>query len=129
MEEKNVSQDTSVCRHYQTGYCKYGSQSGKTHFNNICQKQGCISNTCTDKHPRTWKYFANNGHCRYKDQCAYIHPCSNNNEKQGILENEITTLEDEVVKLSKIIANIIEKLNKLEPNFFEKEQEPNEIRN
>ena len=122
MEENNVSQDTSVCRHNQKGYCKYGSQCGKTHYNNICQKQVCRSNTCTDRHPRTCKYFSNNGNCRYKDQCAYLHPCGKNNKEQDILEKEITTLKDEIVRLSKINADIIERLNKLESKNVEKEK-------
>ena len=35
MEEQNVTQDTSVCRHSQTRYCKSGRQCDKTH-NRIC---------------------------------------------------------------------------------------------
>ena len=85
MEEQNVRQDNSVCRHHQTGYCKYESQCEKNHYNNICQVQVCRSRACTDRHPRTCKYFANNGDCRYKDKCAYVHACGKEYEKQEML--------------------------------------------
>ena len=77
---------------------------------------------CTDRYPRTCTYVANYGNCRYKDQCAYVHPCEKANEKLDIIEKEITVLKYEVEKLSKINAYIIERLINLESKNVHKEK-------
>ena len=91
-------------------YCKYGIQCEKNHYNNICQVQVCRSRACTDRHPRTCKYFSNNGDCRYKDKCAYVHAFDKEYEKLEMLEKDIAILKDEVKKLSKITQILLKGL-------------------
>ena len=114
MEEQNVSSYIFVCQHNQRGYCKNGSHCHKQHNNNICQRKVCRSSTCMDRHPRTCKYFANSGFCRFKDQCAYAHPGEKDKAKINILERDIAILKDEVGKMSKINSDLIERLKIIE---------------
>ena len=42
MTEENVGQGvTQVCKHHQTGYCKYGDQCHRPHNNNVCKEKVC----------------------------------------------------------------------------------------
>ena len=75
------------------------------------------------RHPKTGKYFAINGNCRRKDQCAYSYPCGKGNAIQDIIEKEIIILKDEVVTLLKINSDIMEWIKDLESKNIEKENE------
>ena len=45
--------ENEVCKHNQTGYCKYRQQCTKEHVNEICnEKHECKDNACKMRHPK-----------------------------------------------------------------------------
>ena len=54
--------ENDVCKHNQTGFCKYRQQCTKEHVNEICnEKHECKDKTCTMRHPKRCKIFEDFG--------------------------------------------------------------------
>ena len=61
-----------LCKHNQTGYCKFGHQFQKQHDNEICKSQSCSLKKCRKRHPAMCKYLNENGCCKFGEGCAYM---------------------------------------------------------
>ena len=94
----------TVCKFYQSGYCKFQTHCRKSHVHNICQNHQCADRTCVLRHPRVCKYFSNLGSCKFNSACAYLHTSDLHKEEISRLKAEIQKLEDKInsidVKLS-----------------------------
>ena len=79
--------EKEVCKHYQTGFCKYRQQCTKEHVKKICNhKYECKDITCKMRHPKICKIFELFGKC---------------NNKVEELENEVKKLKLELRLISK----------------------------
>ena len=114
MSEESLK-SAHVCRHNQTGYCKFGHNCHKKHNNEVCKETLCQDRGCLKRHPRLCRYFSSNKVCKFKENCAYVH-----HEKDieiDNLENEFLTLKSEIEELKKHKQDMTEKLSKIEyPN-------------
>ena len=99
-----------LCRHNQTGFCKFGDQCFKDHINEICKEKLCKNNNCTKRHPRVCKYFASNNRCKFEESCAYIHHKRENMEQIDLLEREVNYLKSEIIKLTKQTEEMVQKV-------------------
>ena len=90
-----------VWKHHQRGYCKNGSKCHQPHNNDICSEKVCRDPYCQERHPKTCKFYARNGDCGWKEDCAYDHKKSDNSNKIDMLEKEV-----------KIVKNHIKDINK-----------------
>ena len=80
----------TVCRHYQTGFCKFGKSCRKQHVKEICQMNNCNLKICTQRHPKVCKYFKHRQHCKFGDSCCYRHDIVE--PRGGLLEKQIEAL-------------------------------------
>ena len=101
-----------VCRHYQTGFCKFGESCRKQHVKESCQITKCNLKICTKRHPKVCKYFKQHQFCKFGDSCSYRHDIF---EPSGCpLEKQLESLKATVVKMSAVICNLEEKIARLE---------------
>ena len=110
-----------LCKHNQTGFCKFRNKCQKRHENTVCENtENCSEERCTKRHPKVCRDFNNNKNCRHKDKCAYKHiqheKQTELNEliKQGLLkhENDIKLLTEEVNKLRNLVQYMALELSK-----------------
>ena len=106
-----ASKDTcTVCRHFQTGYCKFREHCKKRHEKVVCPSVHCSVKTCTKRHPKACKFYAINQFCKFGDSCCYKHSDSGNMLQQlkalqikvGELEQAVQTLESEIAVLKDV---------------------------
>ena len=71
-----ASNDIPVCKHFQTGYCKFGRSCKKQHVSESCLKADCNSKACLQRHPKQCKFFSQSGFCKFGDSCSYKHTSS-----------------------------------------------------
>ena len=97
-----------ICKHNQTGYCKFKEHCKKTHENIVCENTSdCRKENCIKRHPKVCKHFRAHGKCRHNAECAYQHVEQVNFQKlnemvaQVIITNvkEINDLKQEVHEL------------------------------
>ena len=101
-----------VCRHYQTGFCKFGESCRKQHVKESCQITKCNLKICTKRHPKVCKYFKQQQFCKFGDSCSYRHDLVE--PSSGPLEKQLEALQATVVKMSAVICNLEEKVARLE---------------
>ena len=105
-ENENVRHgEPPVCKHYQRGYCRYGSKCLQPHISKICKDRICRKHNCRERHRRTCKFYASNGECKWKDTCAY-----------DILEKEVKYLKEELQNLNNNMSEMMVKMIYLEEN-------------
>ena len=98
------SQGNSICKHNQTGYCKYNKSCTNTHINEVCKQTYCEQSTCNKRHPKDCKKFNSSAGCRFKDRCAYKHINSLTSTDQSAINQavaEVTIKHEDDIKLIK----------------------------
>ena len=103
--------EAKVCKHFQTGYCKYGKGCRKQHIEEICNTPiKCSSKSCYKRHPKDFKYFFFQQVCKFRDQCLYKHSIS-------IKKSDIDVFIQEVKTLKAIIAVLGDKVSDLKKDI------------
>ena len=95
-----------VCRHFQTGFCKFGELCRKHHVKVICDKENCDSKDCNERHPKICRYFNSNQVCKFGSTCSYLHVTL---KEKG----EIFLLNSKVNQLESLIKSMSQKIDKL----------------
>ena len=95
-----------VCRHFQTGFCKFGELCRKHHVKVICNKENCDSKDCNERHPKICRYFNSNQACKFGITCSYLHVTLK--EKGDIFQ-----LTSKVNQLESLIKSMSQKIDKL----------------
>ena len=128
MDQNVGHEEHPVCKHHQSGYCKYGNQCHKPHNNNICKERVCRDRKCRERHPRACRYFNQNGRCKFTT-CAYDHKEPIHENKVDILEIEIKNLKEQLTELSNNMSKMMAKLVNLEVNTddIQNNSKPEEI--
>ena len=103
--------DESVCSFHQFGHCKFGSFCRKKHTIQTCKNYPCSVDKCPDRHPRPCKYFLASGHCKFFDDCSYLHL---GNPSEHEMQKEISLLKTEIEAL-KVAIEEMKVLLKLSP--------------
>ena len=65
-----------ICKHFQTGFCKFRDQCRRRHETAVCKSVICPSKTCKIRHPKMCKFFAQNQFCKFGENCCYRHTTS-----------------------------------------------------
>ena len=114
--------DQPVCKHHQTGYCKYKNQCPKYHSSNLCIENVCKDKSCKDRHPKTCKYFASNNICKRREWCAYTHSVHENQSHNQKLENEVKHLKEDAESLMNHIKQMNQyhqkEIHEIKENYF-----------
>ena len=72
-------EDQAICKHNQTGFCKFKLGCRNRHENGICPEEaGCSSRECPYRHPKACRNFSREAMCKFGDDCAYKHEKKNN---------------------------------------------------
>ena len=105
-----------VCKHYQTGFCKFGVHCRKQHVIEMCTEEHCDKRICVKRHPNMCKYFSLNHFCKFGEMCCYKHITFKNSSETFNLEIKIGELETCIKNMSAQISNLeknIEALQKM----------------
>ena len=104
---ENMNMEANVCKHFQTGYCKFGSKGcRKQHVGEICSTPKCSSKSCNKKHPKSCKYFSFQQICKFGDRCLYKHSISSNNSNIDVLIQEVKLLKATIVILGDKVRDL-----------------------
>ena len=93
-----------VCKHYQTGYCKFKEHYRKHHVKDICETEKCKSKTCNYRHPKVVKYLTGHNTCKFGEHCAYQHKIKQASTEINVIVNKLNALEKAVKILSEKIG-------------------------
>lgn len=106
------SDASPVCKHFQTGFCKFAERCKRRHVKEICQTTHCSSKTCRKRHPKLCKFFSLNHFCKFGDLCCYKHHIAESQNTPHLLtvlqtkvdemEHMIKSLQSEIVALKNI---------------------------
>ena len=95
-----------VCKHFQTGFCKFAEHCRKQHVQEICQTNQCTLKSCTQRHPNICRYFNTHNACKFGEKCAYLHNITKEKSDTAELENKINKLEEWVQTMSQQITSL-----------------------
>ena len=72
----------------------------------ICSKENCSGKDCSERHPKTCKYFTSNQVCKFGLTCSYLHVTLK--EKGDILQltSKVNQLESLIKSMSQQIDNL-----------------------
>ena len=82
----------SICKHFQTGYCKFGDKYKKQHVKETCENITCVQSLCRKRHPKACKFFTAQQKCKFNDGCTYKHVISKEESDISLLMNELSSL-------------------------------------
>ena len=101
-----------ICKHFQTGFCKFWDQCRQRHEAGVCKSLNCSTKTCKMRHPKMCKFFALNQFCKFGENCCYKHNTSESHNtslllaalqtKVGEMEQMIKSLQSEIIALKNI---------------------------
>ena len=98
-----------VCKHFQTGFCKFGERCCKRHVKETCKAKDC-KKTCSLRHPKPCKYFALNKFCKFGEACCYQH---SSDPADSYLREQVRILQTTVDALSESVKALEEEIVKL----------------
>ena len=105
-----------VCKHFQTGFCKFAEKCKRRHEKEICQVTHCSSKTCKKRHPKICKFFTLNQFCKFGDLCCYKHSTAESHNIPHLF-TALQTKVDEMEQLIKSLQNeilVLKNTNKCE---------------
>ena len=96
-----------VCKHFQTGFCKFGELCRKHHVKVICNKENCDSKDCNERHPKICRYFNSNQVCKFGITCSYLHVTLKEKGDIFQLTSKVNQLESLIKSMSQQIDKLI----------------------
>ena len=93
--------EAAVCKHFQTGFCKFQDHCRKHHIQELCETDNCKTKTCTFRHEKVCKFFAKKSVCKFGNKCEYLHKSTNTRLSEiDLLVSKVTSLKNTVKDLS-----------------------------
>ena len=124
--------NTSLCRFFKFGFCRYGHTCRRKHVVEVCSDASCTIENCEKRHPRVCKYYREYSRCKFGEFCCYKHILENESQimecqelksKIAALESIIDSIRNEKEILASKVSNLEERLQDIENNAvcFEKD--------
>ena len=94
------------CKFNKFGFCKFGNECRKKHFDTICEHNFCENVKSWEKrHPRNCYYFFAYGYCKFGVDCQFKHgkessKVTHANKEQNLLEKN-EALKKEIIEITK----------------------------
>ena len=102
--------EAAVCKHYQTGYCKFKEHCRKHHVKDICETENLKSKTCNYRHPKVCKYLTAHNTRKFGEHCVYQHKTMMASTEINHIVNKLNALQNSVKILSEKIVILEKKL-------------------
>ena len=100
--------EAKVCKHFQTGYCKFGKGCRNQQIEEICNTPiKCSIKNCNKRHPKYCKYFFFQQVYKFGDQCLYKHSISSNKSEIDVIIQEVKTLKATIAILGDLGKDIV----------------------
>ena len=99
---------TTLCKHFQTGYCKFGAHCRKVHVIENCKTVDCDRKTCRKRHPKSCKFFTLHQSCKFGNMCCYKHITGET--KSDLLSKQVNSLQATVDKLQSVVKDLEAKI-------------------
>ena len=109
--------EATICKYFQTGFCKFGDQCQKRHVKETCESMTCLHSLCIKRHPKVCKFFTTQQKCKFSDTCAYKHVISKDKSDISVLKNELSSLKETINTMSEKIQFLESKIVKLSTNL------------
>ena len=93
-KRKKLKMEGSICKHVQTGFCKFDDQCQKQHVLETCENIKCVQKLCRKIHPKACKFFTAQQKCKFNDDCAYKHVISKEKSDISLLRNKLPSLKE-----------------------------------
>ena len=103
---------TTLCKHFQTGYCKFGAHCRKVHVEENCKTGDCDRKTCRKRHPKSCKFFTLHQSCKFGNMCCYKHITGET--KSDLLSKQVNSLQATVDKLQSVVKDLEAKIMRLQ---------------
>ena len=100
----------TLCKHNQSGFCKYKLECRKRHENKLCSEAStCTSKECQYRHPKVCRNYNGEGKCRFRESCSYKHEKEFNKDLKGkeVMDQhtkEINSIKEEMNKLKEVVS-------------------------
>ena len=106
-----------TCKHFQSGFCKFGERCRNQHINVLCENNQCDKLPCEKRHPKSCRFFSTFTTCKFGDHCAFLHKKS-----ETVMKIEATDMEIDVIKskIEHLKSNIVQSEIKLLKDEIEK---------
>ena len=94
------------CKFNKFGFCKFGNECRKKHFDTICEHNFCENvKSCEKRHSRNCYYFFAYGYCKFGLDCQFKHgkessKVTHANKEQNLLEKN-EALKKEIIEINK----------------------------
>ena len=98
--------EQGVCRHNQTGFCKFKGACQKYHENEMCRDPRCSPKECRKCHPRLCKYFRESGTCKFGEGCSYIHKDDTSKNEINEIKEELNNLNEEIMIIKETVKSL-----------------------
>ena len=73
-QNKMKKMSDKICKHNQTGFCKFRNMCKRRHENEMCGRPtDCKTEGGLKRHPKVCRNFTQNKSCRHKEKCSYQH--------------------------------------------------------
>ena len=91
-----------ICLYDKFGYCKRETKCNRIHLKETCNLLQCNYQRCQKRHPRTCKFYNQNGNCKFGSKCKYDHKMPKSMETQN---KKIEALERKTEMLLEMIKD------------------------
>ena len=103
--------EAHACKHFQTGFCKFGNRCRKHHIKEICKNENCKSKSCNMRHPKPCKYYKVHQSCKFGDLCCYSHSIPTKQYDIAILVAKVNQMESTIKSMSEQIKLLEEEVD------------------
>ena len=98
----------NICRFNQVGFCKYKSECGKIHKNEICKDRNCDTGRCTKRHPKSCRNYLKHQFCNFGKDCAYLHTDTVKKEHFNEVVEDMKNIKAELDHLKNTVKTLSE---------------------
>ena len=106
ISERKLKIEQGVCRHNQTGFCKFKGACQKYHENEMCRDPRCSLKECRKRHPRLCKYFRDRGTCIFGEGCSYIHKDDTSKKEINEIKEELNNINAEIMIIKDTVKSL-----------------------
>ena len=120
--------EDEVCKYWKFVFCKFKKGCKRRHFTEVCENLSrCTNiNECEKKHPKICRRFTVESECQFKNDCAYRHMESRQDQEKNKLKRKVEILEKTINYLNNKIES--KKLEQMEKSTLCPHTESTELR-